>query len=82
MEQIKSSSWYNQSGKRYRAGGIVVGKNVILVDQLVIDVMKDKGLDGQLVATFVGHNRHNGLTAYYYLLKNKINNDAVYRRQC
>ena len=61
--------------KTYKAEGIVVGKQTLPIHETVLQIMHRKGLDSNTVRSYVLDNRHNSMTAYYYLLKHKIDRD-------
>ena len=73
VNQIKESKWYNMTGKKYEAKGIVVGSDAVPADEAVIATMKKMGVtaESSQIKTYIGNNRHNHITAFYYLLKKK-----------
>lgn len=52
--------------------GIVVGCNRVPVEGRVVERMVGMGYDGGRVRKEVEANRHNGITAAYYLLLKKL----------
>ena len=44
VNQIKDSKWYNLTGKKYEAKGIVVGSDSVSPDESVISTMKKMGV--------------------------------------
>jgi hypothetical protein len=73
INQIKESRWYNLVDKKYEASGIVVGSDAIVADEAVIATMKRMGVttDTAQIKNYISNNRHNQITAFYYLLKKK-----------
>ena len=71
IDQIKKSKWFHQNGTPYRSEGVLLGRDTVQADKRVINIMKQKGFDREVVENFVNGNRHNNVTAYYYLLKKK-----------
>jgi hypothetical protein len=56
-----------------------VGTDSILPDQRVVALMKSMGvpMEAAQIANYISTNRHNHITAYYYLLKNKTDNNPA-----
>ena len=64
------------TGKKYEAPGIIVGTDTIVPDQRVIAAMKRMGVTAEIaqIKNYIINNRHNHITAFYYLLKKKAEN--------
>jgi 5'-AMP-activated protein kinase catalytic alpha subunit len=75
IEQIRSSKWYNLTNRTYVGAGILVGKDQIDVNERLVQRMAKDGLDPHQIKSYVASNRHNYITAYYYLLKKKAEID-------
>jgi 5'-AMP-activated protein kinase, catalytic alpha subunit len=73
MDRIKESKWYNLTGQRYEAKGIIVGSDPIGADEAVIATMRRLGASAEpaQIRSYIANNRHNHITAFYYLLKKK-----------
>lgn len=71
IEQIRETKWYKGSSKNYIANGIIVGKDTIQVEESIAKKMASNGIDMNQIKNYVPNNRHNHITAYYYLLKKK-----------
>lgn len=78
IDQIKESRWYNLTGSRYAVSGIIVGKDPIVAAEKLVQRMEKQGLDGAQIRNYVANNRHNHITAYYYLLKKKAEKDPTF----
>jgi hypothetical protein len=78
IEQIKESRWYNLIGSRYSVTGIIVGKDPIAAVEKLVQKMEKQGMDGTQIRNYVANNRHNHVTAYYYLLKKKADKDPTF----
>ncbi|KAL4463017.1 hypothetical protein ABPG72_022224 [Tetrahymena utriculariae] len=59
--------------------GIIFGKDDILVDPLILQIIKDEyGIDSEQARVMIQNNKHNQITATYYLLLNShIRNGGV-----
>ncbi|KAL4462024.1 hypothetical protein ABPG74_000869 [Tetrahymena malaccensis] len=59
--------------------GIIFGKDDILVDPLILQIIKDQyGIDSEQARVMIQNNKHNQVTATYYLLLNShIRNGGV-----
>ena len=69
IHQIRGSEWFKQAGKVEKKKGIIVGRDLIPLNEKVVAEMTRRGMDAQQIRNYVGHNRHNQVTAYYELLK-------------
>ena len=60
-------------GKKYEVKGIIVGSDSIPADQSVINTMIKMGVNAEQsqIKNYISNNRHNHVTAFYYLLKKK-----------
>jgi 5'-AMP-activated protein kinase catalytic alpha subunit len=71
IDKIRQTKWYKAPGKDYNAVGIIVGKDPIEVDEKIVIDMQKYGIDTTQIKNNVSNNRHNHITAFYYLLKRK-----------
>lgn len=71
IEQIRSSKWYSQLGACYSAEGIIIGKDIIEPSEQIIRKMQSYNIDPSQARNYLVNNRHNQITAFYYLLKIK-----------
>lgn len=73
VNEIKESKWYNLTGKKYEAKGFIVGNDSITADDAVVATMIKMGAtaDQTQIKNYIANNRHNHVTAFYYLLKKK-----------
>lgn len=53
------------------ASGIIVGKDPVEVDERIAKKMLGYGIEMAQIKNYVTNNRHNHITAFYYLLKKK-----------
>jgi len=74
IKDIKACRWMNSSQYSYTVNGIMMGIDRIEVNENVVEMMKDKGFDVNLVKDYVRNNRHNNVTAFYYYLCQKYQN--------
>jgi 5'-AMP-activated protein kinase catalytic alpha subunit len=72
IPQIRASKWYNLSKIKHETKGIIVGKDQIVPNEVVIKRMEKYDFDPVQARTYVINNRHNHVTAMYYLLEKKI----------
>lgn len=56
----------------YTAKGLIVGRDTLIADELVVSEMAKLNMDPAQVRTYIAHNRHNHITAHYFLLKKKL----------
>ena len=61
------------TGKKYEVKGFIVGSDSITADDTIIAAMKKMGAtaDANQIKNYIANNRHNHVTAFYYLLKKK-----------
>ena len=73
VNNIRESKWYNLIPSKYEAQGIVVGTDVIQPDDRIISAMRKMGVNMEpaQIRNYIINNRHNQITAFYYLLKKK-----------
>lgn len=71
IDRIRETKWYRNTAKNYVANGIIVGKDPIEVDERLVRIMQKHGVDPAQIKNYVTNNRHNHITAFYYLLKKK-----------
>lgn len=72
IPQIRSSKWYSIYKPKYEARGIIVGKDQIIADDNIIRRMEKHDFDPVQIRTYVLNNRHNHVTATYYLFQRKL----------
>lgn len=72
IAQIRGSKWYNLCKSQHEAKGIVVGKDAMPIDNTVVKRMTKFDFDPVQTRTYVLNNRHNHITAMYYLLMKKM----------
>ena len=72
IPQIRASKWYNIYKPKYEARGIIVGKDQIIAGDNVIRRMEKTDFDPVQIRTYVLNNRHNHVTASYYLFQRKM----------
>lgn len=72
IPQIRAHKWYNLSKQKYETKGIIVGKDQIVPNENVIRRMEKLDFDPVQTRTYVINNRHNHITATYYLLMKKM----------
>ena len=75
IPQIRETRWYNSIPSRYKANGIIVKKDKIEADPGIVSLMHRAGHDPTQVKNYVSNNRHNHVTAHYYLLIKKAEKD-------
>ena len=75
IPQIRTSKWYNICKQSHESKGIIVGKDTIPVDNNVIKRMTKFDFDSVQARTYVINNRHNHVTAMYYLMKKKMDKE-------
>ena len=51
--------------------GIIVGQDMIPIDHSIVNMMVEEGFDKEALLRAISNNRHNNMTATYYLLKKK-----------
>lgn len=79
IEQIRSSKWFNQLGTLYNAEGIIIGKDIIEPNEQIIKKMQSYNIDPSQSRNYLVNNRHNQITAFYYLLKIKAERDPSFQ---
>lgn len=77
IPQIRASKWYNTSKLKHEPKGIIIGKDMITVDNSVIKKMEKYDFDPVQTRTYVINNRHNHVTAMYYLLLKKMEKEPI-----
>jgi 5'-AMP-activated protein kinase catalytic alpha subunit len=75
IEEIRASDWYNQNPKRYIEKGTILSRNPLEINEQIILLMERRSIDPKVVRGFITSNRHNSITAHYYLLKKKVEKD-------
>ena len=78
MQQVRETKWYNQLPISYKAEGIIVGKDSIEADDRIVKKMLKQGTDPNQAKIYISNNRHNQVTALYYLLKIKVERDPTF----
>lgn len=69
---IRSHSWFlKYHSKEPPKAGIYIGYNQIPVDDEVISLLKDFGIDSEYAKNLIGW-KHNHVTAWYFLLMKKL----------
>lgn len=72
IPQIRGTKWYNLYKNQTEIKGIIVGKDPIPIDNAVIKKMSKFDFDAVQARAYVHNNRHNHVTAMYYLLMKKM----------
>jgi 5'-AMP-activated protein kinase catalytic alpha subunit len=72
LSQIRASKWYNLCKTKNELKGIIIGKDQITPDDNIIKRMEKHDFDPVQIRTYVMNNRHNHITAAYYLFQKKI----------
>lgn len=75
IDRIRETKWYKNGGKNYVANGIIVGKDPVDIDERIAKKMLGYGIEMAQIKNYVTNNRHNHITAFYYLLKKKAEKD-------
>jgi hypothetical protein len=70
LNQIKSHSWFRQVNQDLNKG-IVVGYDYIPVDKGVLASLKNFSIDPEVAQSQVESNKHDAVSAAYYLMLNK-----------
>lgn len=76
IPQIRASRWYNIIKHKIEPKGIIVGKDQIVPDESIVKRMEQLEFDPIQTRTYVINNRHNHVTATYYLLQKKYEKEV------
>lgn len=79
IEQIRETKWYSQLSTSYNATGIIVGKDPIEPNELILRKLQKYSIEMSQARTYIINNRHNQVTAFYYLLKIKSERDPSFQ---
>jgi 5'-AMP-activated protein kinase catalytic alpha subunit len=79
IEQIRDTKWYGQVGSSYSATGIIVGKDPIEPNEQILKKLQKYSIEMSQARTYIINNRHNQVTAFYYLLKIKSERDPSFQ---
>jgi hypothetical protein len=81
IREIRESKWFSQFGRPYSAEGITIGQDAVHVDERLVTLMQSKGYNPTMIRNNIINNRHNSLTAHYYLLQKKTQSDPSLLKQ-
>lgn len=70
IPQIKSHAWFKQYNQDIN-NGIIVGYDYIPVDKTIINSLRSYNIDLEHAQQLIESNKHDNITASYYLLLNK-----------
>ena len=79
IDQIRETKWYSQLSTGYNATGIIVGKDPIEPNELILRKLQKYSIEMSQARTYIINNRHNQVTAFYYLLKIKSERDPSFQ---
>ena len=58
-----------------------MGKDTIEPNERIVQRMEKIGIDPAQIRNYVANNRHNHITAHYYLMKNKLEKDPAFLQE-